>query len=267
MFTYGLTALLRGNGFLSVYVAGLVMGNSAFIRKRSLIHFHDGLAWLMQITMFLILGLQIFPSKLVPVIPAGLLTAAVLMLAARPIAVFTSLLFARLSIRRKSLISWVGLRGAVPIVLATFPLLAGIPEADMIFNIVFFIVLTSSLLQGSTIPLVARWLRLDAPLPARLRRPFEFEPGEGIKGVMVELEIPADSIAVNKRIVQLGLPAGALVIFIERNNEYIVPSGNTALKAGDRLHLIADRAVTENIRSLLEGREQAVRPTERQTGD
>lgn len=267
LFTYGLTALLRGNGFLAVYVAGLVMGNSAFIRKRSLIHFHDGLAWLMQITMFLILGLQVFPSKLVPVIPAGLMTAAVLMLAARPIAVFTSLLFARLSIRRKSLISWVGLRGAVPIVLATFPLLAGIPEADMIFNIVFFIVLTSSLLQGSTIPLVARWLRLDAPLPARLRRPFEFEPGEGIKGVMVELEIPADSIAVNKCIVQLGLPAGALVIFIERNNEYIVPAGNTALMAGDRLHLITDRAVTENIRSLLEGRERAVPTAERQTGD
>jgi cell volume regulation protein A len=256
LFNYGFTALLNGNGFLSVYVAGLVMGNTAFIKKKSLMHFHDGLAWLMQITMFLILGLQVYPSRLVPIIPLGLLSAAVLMLVARPAAVFLSLLFARLSFRRKILVSWVGLRGAVPIILATFPLLAGIPQAEMIFNIVFFIVLTSALLQGSTIPPAARWLRLDAPLLARFRPPFEFEPGEGVKGEMVELEVPRDSVVVDRQIVELGLPQGALVIFIERNNEYIVPGGSTALKAGDRLHLLADRTAIKEVHSLLERRRE-----------
>lgn len=254
LFNYGLTTLLAGNGFLSVYVAGLVMGNSAFLRKKSLMHFHDGLAWLMQIAMFLILGLQVYPSHLAPVIPAGLLTAAVLMLVARPVAVFVSLLFARLSIRRKTLVSWVGLRGAVPIILATFPLLAGIPEAHTIFNIVFFIVLTSSLLQGSTISLVARWLRLDAPAPARLRPPFEFEAGEGVKGEMVEIEIPGHSIAVSRQLVDLGLPSGVLVVFIERNGEFLVPGGGTVLQAGDRLHLLAEKDLSSKVAALLNQR-------------
>lgn len=255
LFNYGLTALLGGNGFLAVYVAGLIMGNSAFIRKRSLVHFHDGLAWLMQIVMFLILGLQVFPSKLIPIVPVGLLTSVFLMLVARPAAVFIALSVARLSVRRKAMISWIGLRGAVPIVLATFPLLAGVPESDAIFNIVFFIVITSSLLQGTTIPAVSHWLRLDAPLPARLRRPFEYEPGEAIKGELVEWKITPDSPAVGKRIVQLGLPVSVLVIFIERNREYIIPGGNTMLNEGDTLHLIADPVIRERIGSLLAGNE------------
>jgi cell volume regulation protein A len=256
LFLYGLTTLLKGNGFLAVYVAGLVMGNSIFIKKKSLIRFHDGLAWLMQITMFLILGLQVFPSHLVPVIPIGLLTAAVLMFVARPVAVFLSLLVAPLSLRRKVMISWVGLRGAVPIILATFPLLAGLERAETIFNIVFFIVLTSALLQGSTIPLVAGWLRLDAPLLIRYKPPFEFEPGEGVKGEMVELSIPAGSRAVGRSIVDLRLPQGALIVFLERNNEYVIPGGGTELHTGDRLHLLAEKALIRNIRMLLETGEE-----------
>jgi cell volume regulation protein A len=252
LFNYGITSLVQGNGFLSVYIAGLVMGNSVFIKKRTLVHFHDGLAWLMQITMFLVLGLQVYPSKLVPVAVVGLLTAVFLIAVARPAAVFLSLLFAPVSTRRKTMISWVGLRGAVPIILATFPLLAGISQAEMIFHIVFFVVLTSALIQGTTIPPVARWLRLDAPLLARFRAPFEFEPGEEIKGEMAEIEIMADSYAVNRQIVDLGLPAGALVIFIKRNNEYLVPGGSTVVKKGDVLHVLGQKGTIEAMRHLLE---------------
>jgi cell volume regulation protein A len=157
---YSAASLVKANGFLAVYIAGIVMGNSAFVQKKSLLRFHDGLAWLMQIAMFLALGLQVFPSHLVPVVATGILVAAFLMVLARPASVMIGLSFSRLTLREKGLVSWVGLRGAVPIVLATFPLVAGIEKAEMIFNLVFFIVLTSALLQGSSIPMVARWLKL-----------------------------------------------------------------------------------------------------------
>src|SRR5512134_2919727 len=156
LLTYSGSAWLGGNGFLAVYIAGLMMGNSQFVHKRSLTRFHDGLAWLMQITMFLALGLQVFPTQLVPIAGTGLFLALFLMVFARPVAVFVTLAFASLTIKEKAMVAWVGLRGAVPIILATFPLLAGIPQATTIFNLVFFIVLTSVLLQGTSIPLVAR---------------------------------------------------------------------------------------------------------------
>jgi cell volume regulation protein A len=164
LFTYGVTASLGGNGFLAVYLAGLILGNSAVSHLESLRRFHDAQAWLMQIVMFLTLGLQVFPSHIVPVIGIGLVLSLFLMLVARPVSVFLTLPFADLTFKEKLLISWVGLRGAVPIILGTFPLIGGVPQAEMIFNLVFFIVLTSVLLQGTSLPLVARWLGLDAPL-------------------------------------------------------------------------------------------------------
>lgn len=124
-------------GFLAVYLAGLMMGNSEFVHKRSLIRFHDGLAWLMQISMFLALGLQVFPAQLVPIAGTGLLLALFLMFIARPVAVFATLAFTHLSMREKTMVAWVGLRGAVPIILATFPLLAEVPQAVTTFHLVF----------------------------------------------------------------------------------------------------------------------------------
>ncbi|HMN03549.1 MULTISPECIES: potassium/proton antiporter [Geobacter] len=249
---YSGTALLRGNGFLAVYAAGLVMGNSSFVQKKSLIRFHDGLAWLMQITMFLILGLQVFPTHLVPVTLVGLSTAAFLMLVARPVSVFATLSFTPMTVREKTMISWVGLRGAVPIVLATFPLMAGVDKAEMIFNIVFFIVFTSALLQGSTIPLTARWLGLDAPISAKPRRPFEFEPSDEEKGELVEVEISSASSAVNRQIVDLHLPPGSLIVLIQRRGEFVVPGGGTLIEAGDTVHLLAERERINAIRAMLE---------------
>ena len=163
LFTYGITASVGGNGFLAIYLAGLILGNSEASHRDYLTRFHNGQAWLMQILMFLTLGLQVFPSHIVPVIGIGLVLSMFLMLVARPVSVFLTLTPANFTLKEKLLISWVGLRGAVPIILATFPLIAGIPKAEMIFNLVFFIVLTSILLQGTSLPIVARWLGLTAP--------------------------------------------------------------------------------------------------------
>lgn len=166
LITYGTTAILGGNGFLAVYLAGLTLGNYPFVNKRSLMNDHDSLAWMMQIVMFLTLGLLVYPSRLIPVAGIGLFICAVLMFMARPMSVLLCLLpFRRMSLAEKVMISWVGLRGSVPIILATFPLTSGIKEADTIFNIVFFVVLTSVLVQGSTIPFVARRLGLEEHIP------------------------------------------------------------------------------------------------------
>jgi cell volume regulation protein A len=238
--TYGFTNLLGGSGFLAVYLAGIVLGNHDFIHKRSLLRFHDGLAWLMQIAMFLTLGLLVFPSRLKPILGAGLLIAGWLMIVARPMSVFISLLPSSLTWREKIFVSWVGLRGAVPIILATFPLLAELPQADWIFNVVFFIVLTSALLQGASIPIAARWLRVDAPAVQQRVYPIEYTPMGGLKSELKELYISPSSSAVGKAIYELGLPAELLVILIAREDDFVLPSGGTVLQGGDTLLVLAD---------------------------
>ena len=163
LFTYGLTATLGGSGFLAVYLVGLLLGNSSIQRVDRLTRFHDGLAWLMQIGMFLVLGLLIFPSRLPAVIVSGLLITGVAVFIARPVSVLIVLLPVKMSLREKLFVSWVGLRGAVPIVLATFPLLADLHNASFLFDLVFFVVFASVLLQGTSVPLVAKWLGVVMP--------------------------------------------------------------------------------------------------------
>lgn len=240
-FIYSFTQLIGGNGFLAVYIAGIVVGNHNFIHQQSLRRFHDGLAWLMQIAMFLTLGLLVFPSRLVPVIGVGLLIAACLIFIARPASIFLSLLFSPYSRREKIFLSWVGLRGAVPIVLATYPLLAKISQADLTFNIVFFIVLTSVLLQGTSVSLVARWLRVDAPVSPKRIYPLEYTPVRGLQSELKELIISPNAGVIGKRLVELGLPAGFLIVLIERNGEYVLPNGGTTLLAGDTLLVLAEK--------------------------
>lgn len=251
LLTYGGITWLGGNGFLAIYIAGLMMGNSNFIHKKSLIRFHDGLAWLMQICMFLTLGLLVFPSRLVSVLGSSLLITAFLMIVGRPISVFLSLLFSPLRLREKTLVSWVGLRGAVPIILATFPLLAGIREAETIFNIVFFIVITSVLLQGTSIPLVARWLKADAPLIPASQIPLEFNPSCDWKSEILEIRVPQNSPAVGKQILELGLPEGALIILVSKAERCLIPSGGTVLDPGDQLLIFADKKDIPQVRSLI----------------
>jgi potassium/hydrogen antiporter len=163
LLTYGLTDYLDGSGFLAVYLAGLVMQRKPFTHQQSVLRFHDGLAWLMQVTMFLALGLQVFPSRLVPIAWAGILISIFLIFIARPASVHVALAFSPMSFREQTLVAWAGLRGAVPIILATFPLVAGLEKADMIFHLVFFIALTSVVMQGTAIPLLTRILKIGSP--------------------------------------------------------------------------------------------------------
>jgi potassium/hydrogen antiporter len=252
LFVYGLTTSLGGNGFLAVYVAGILLGNHEFIHKKSLILFHDGLAWLMQITMFLTLGLLVFPRRLPAIAGIGLIVSLFLIFVARPVSVFASLFFAKLNYRRKAFISWVGLRGAAPIILATFPLVAGIPKADTIFNLVFFIVLTSVLLQGTTITQTAKWLKVASPISKRRQYPLEFVSSRDSKSDLVELTIPDDSLIRGEQIVDLHLPKTALIVLLNRNDDFIVPRGGTVLEAGDKLLVLSDKYALPEVRSIIE---------------
>jgi potassium/hydrogen antiporter len=163
LLTYGLTDYLDGSGFLAVYLAGLVMARKPFTHQQSVLRFHDGLAWLMQVTMFLALGLQVFPARLVPIAGVGIVISLFLIFIARPASVHAALAFSPMSFREQTLVAWAGLRGAVPIILATFPIVAGIEKADMIFHLVFFIALTSVVMQGTAIPLLTRILKIGSP--------------------------------------------------------------------------------------------------------
>ena len=252
LLAYGATALLNGNGFLAVYLAGIEIGNGDFIHKRSLIRFHDGLSWLMQIAMFLVLGLLVFPSHLVPVAGVGTLLAVFLILVARPASVFLSLLFSRMQTREKVLVSWVGLRGAVPIVLATFPLLAGLPDAALYFDLVFFIVLASVLFQGTTIGFVARKLGLEAPVTTSRLDLLEFLPTQKSQSDLVEMSVAPGSAVSGKQIVALGLPRSALIVLISRDERFITPHGATTLAAGDKLLVLVDKNDVGTVRFSIE---------------
>ena len=250
---YGVTATLGGSGFLAVYVAGLLMGNARFLHKKSLVRFADGLAWLMQIAMFLVLGLLVFPSDVASVAGRALLVSLVLIFLARPLATGTLLLLTRLGVRETAMVSWVGLRGAVPIILATFPLVEGVPQGDLIFNVVFFTVLTSVLLQGTTIPLAARWLRVDAPLERRPSYVFDVIDSGGSEADLHEIAVASGSPAANKQIVDLHLPEGALIVLISRDSEFVVPKGSSLLRSGDKVLLLAAGQALADAQAVISG--------------
>jgi cell volume regulation protein A len=203
----------------------------------------------MQIVMFLVLGLLVFPSRLVPVAGAAILAALFLVLVARPVAVLAALSFARLRFRQKLLISWVGLRGAVPIVLATFPYLAGFPKADLYFNIVFFIVITSVLLQGTTLRFAATRLRLTVPVSGRRPSPLEYSPPGRTSSELIELTVADASPFAGRRIMDMRLPGSALVVLVSRGDDYIAPRGGTEIRAGDTMLVLVDRHDVEALRS------------------
>lgn len=241
LFTFAITHLLGGNGFLAVYLSALILGNSNFLHKKSLIKFYDGQAWLMQIIMFLTLGLLVFPSRITPIAGTGILIALVLIFFARPIGVFVSLSFFKMRLREKLFISWVGLRGAVPIVFATYPLIAGVGKADVIFHMVFFISASSVLLQGSTLPIAARWLKVTVPKKkAKRMTALDMELYDTIQSEFVEIFLPGNSPAIGKAIVKLNLPKPTLIVLIVRDGRYIQPNGSTVLEEGDKLLLLAN---------------------------
>jgi cell volume regulation protein A len=248
---YAGAALLGGNGFLAVYLAGIMAGNRTLLHKRSLIRFHDGFAWLMQILMFLTLGLLVFPSRLPGVAGTGLAITLFLMFVARPLSVFISLIGSRASWREQIFIAWVGLRGAVPIILATYPLQAGFQGADFIFNVVFFVVLVSALVQGTSVPQVARWLKLNDPGPRPRTLPLEFNPVDGFTPDLHQICIQPGSRADGQAIMNLEMPEGFLVVMVGRGDEYLLPSGNFVLQAGDQVLAIAEQQIYETTAARL----------------
>jgi len=241
LFAFSFTDYLGGNGFLAVYMAAMMLGNSSFIHKKSLMKYFDGQAWLLQIVMFLTLGLLVYPTQIVPILGEGVILAAFLIVVARPVSVFISLAFAQnLNVRKKLFISWVGLRGAVPIVFATYALIANVPNAKEIFNVVFFISVSSVLVQGTTLTHVAQWLKVSVAEKLKRRFPLDIEWREGEHSVLVELDVPEQSPAAGKAVVQLKMPSDVVIVLLHRRGKYLNVSGNTVLDAGDHLLMMVD---------------------------
>lgn len=242
IFIFSITYVAHGNGFLAVYIAGLVIGNSKFVHKRSALHFFDGLAWMSQLVMFLTLGLLVNPHELVPVIIPGLIISFVMIFISRPLTVFLCMLpFRKMGVKDKTYISWVGLRGAVPIIFAIYPLVENVPHARLIFNIVFFCTLASLVIQGTTLSILADWLHLaEKPRKIRKARNFDVDFSDDMKSVTTEIEITAKMLEKGDQLMNLSLPDNTLVVMVNRGDNYFVPTGKTILKEKDKILIITD---------------------------
>jgi len=238
---FGLAALVGGNGFLAIYLAGIVMGNSPLVFRRGILQFHDGAAWMAQIAMFVVLGLLSFPSALWAAAPSGLLVAGVLTFVARPVAIFALLAPFGFKARELLLMSWAGLKGAVPIILAIYPLLAGLPEGRLIFDLVFFTVLVSALSQGWSLPLVARRLGLQRPPEPAPPVTLDITSLKHVDADIVEYAVHPESRGAGLRIRDLPFPEGSLVAMVAREGRTVPPSGNTELRPGDFVFVIMNR--------------------------
>lgn len=240
LFTFSFSEFIGGNAFLSVYISACILGNRDFIHKKSLIKHFDGQSWLMQIIMFITLGLLVFPSQILPYLGIGVLLSGFLIIVARPLSVFISLALFKLDFRKKLFISWVGLRGAVPIVLAIYPLSAGVGKANIIFNLVFFISVTSILIQGTTLTLVAKWLRLAVPVNIKKKSVLDLEMGWKTKSLYNIVPIEMGYGCIGKTLVELGMPSSIIIALVQRNNKFFVSEGSTILHSGDKLYVMAD---------------------------
>lgn len=238
--TFSATDFVGGNGFLAIYICAVYLGNQDLIHKKTILRMYDGLAWLMEIVLFLTLGLLVFPTEVFPFMGIGLLISLFLIIIARPVAVFISLLFFKMKLRRRFYISWVGLRGAVPIVFATYPLLAGIDKANPIFNIVFFISVTSILIQGTTLSIVAKWLNVVLPNKKKIITDLDKFISDSPKTTMKEFEISPSCYAANKKIVELKFPKNAIIAMIKRGDKYLTPNGSTIIEANDTLVVLSE---------------------------
>lgn len=230
---FSLTDLIHGNGYLAVYLAGLVVGNHKIVFQKSLTTFFDGYTWLFQIGMFISLGLLVNPHEMLDVAETGLLVGVFMILVARPVSVFLCLApFRKIGVRGKLYVSWVGLRGAVPIIFATYPLVAGVENAGMIFNTVFFITIVSLLVQGTTVSSMANVLGLSTTLE---EDSFGIDIPDEIRAQLTEKEVRPDWLAHGNRIRDIRLDRNTLVMMIRRGDDYIVPKGDTELYPGDKV--------------------------------
>jgi cell volume regulation protein A len=250
--TYSFTDAVGGSGFVAVYLAGLTIGQRVTVSQRLILDFHDGLAWLMQIVMFVALGLLSFPSRLWAVADQGLILSAFLIMVARPAAVFASLLFTRFTVRERLLISWVGLRGAVPIILATFPILAGLPNGHAFFDLIFFVVVTSVLLQGTTISWAARVLGLHSHRRPEPHHRLQITSIEQTDRRIAEYYIDPKSPAAGRLIKDLTLPQDTFIAMLVRSGQVVAPRGHTRLEAGDHVFILSRKRDLSEITRLFD---------------
>lgn len=239
-FTFAVVTDLGGNGYLAVYLTGILLGNSALPARRSIGRFIDSLTWLAQIVVFLMLGLLVNPAEMLDVAPVSLLIGLFMIVAGRPLAVFLSLSpFRRISLRDKALVSWVGLRGAVPIIFASYPVVAHVEGASQIFNIVFFVTLLSLLVQGTTIIPAAKKLHLTDEDGAE-SDDFGVELADELPTTLQTLTLTDEHLAAGNTLSRMNLPAGSLVMMVRRRKRYMVPNGSLRLKPGDVLLIISE---------------------------
>ncbi|MBQ7966348.1 MAG: potassium/proton antiporter [Bacteroidaceae bacterium] len=239
-FTFSVCDLFKGNGYLAVYISGMMIGNSKIANRKEISTFFDGLTWLFQIIMFILLGLLVNPREMLDVACVAMLIAGFMILIGRPLSVALCLLpFRKITARSKLYISWVGLRGAVPIIFATYPVVANVEGADQIFNIVFFITLLSLILQGTTLPFFARKLGLSAPME-KTGNDFGVELPDEIDTDLTDITVTPAMIADGDTLKDMILPQGTLVMIVKRGTEFLVPNGSLHLQVGDKLLLISE---------------------------
>lgn len=240
-FTFSITDLFRGNGYLAVYIAGMIVGNHRITNRKEIATFMDGLTWLFQIIMFLVLGLLVNPHEMLEVTVVALLIGVFMIIVGRPLSVFLCLLpFRKIKMKSRLFVSWVGLRGAVPIIFATYPVVANIEGSSIIFNIVFFITIVSLVVQGTTVSYVAKLLHLSTPLE-KTGNDFGVELPEEIDTDLSDLVVTPEMIEEADTLKDMNVPKGTLVMIVKRGDRFLIPNGTLKLHAGDKLLLISEK--------------------------
>lgn len=239
--SFGTADVIGGSGFLAVYLVGLAVGSTPSRYRRQLVGFHEGLAFLAQVVLFIVLGLLVFPHRLIGVALPGLALAFILVFLSRPAAVWVSTAFQSFTTKDRILLGWAGLRGAVPIVLATFALSDSVRGADTIFNAVFFVVLVSAILQGTTLERVATRLDLVDPIRPMREHPLEVPPESELD--LVDFVVAPDHAIAGSAVREIGLPRTALIAVVLRNGQSIPPRGSTEIEPGDRLYVLSPRSM------------------------
>ncbi len=244
-FTFSITDLLKGNGYLAVYIAGMMVGNNKIMHRKEIYTFMDGLTWLFQIIMFLCLGLLVNPHEMLEVAVVALLIGVFMIVIGRPLSVFLCLLpFRKITMKSRFFVSWVGLRGAVPIIFATYPVVVGVEGSNIIFNIVFFITIVSLVVQGTTISFVARLLHLSEPLE-KTGNDFGVELPEEIDSDLSDMTVTREMLEEADTLKDMNLPKGTLVMIVKRGDEFLIPNGTLKLHEGDKLLLISEKSKDE----------------------
>ena len=243
--TFTITDMLHGNGYLAVYILGVVVGNARLVFRKEINTFMNGLTWFGQIVMFLSLGLLVNPHEMLEVSISALLIGLFMIFVARPLTVGLCLMpFRQMTFKAKCFVSWVGLRGAVPIIFATYPVVSQIPGSHIIFNIVFFITLLSLIFQGMTIAPVAKWLNLDLP-QEKEGNDFGVEIPEEIDSQLTDVTLTAEMLENGNRLMDMNISKGTLVMLVKRGSEFMIPNGRMELKVGDKLLYISENKKVE----------------------